>query len=486
MLQLFETPIKKNNPADSPVGKAALGQYMTPSNIAAFMASLFQEAHDGFHLLDAGSGEGRLTCAFLDALRNSGSPFHSGEASLFEFDAAMLQKLEENTVDALGALSVARHIYHTDFIEYAAMLILRKQRPFTHAILNPPYKKISSASLHRALLRDVGIETVNLYTAFVALAVALLRPGGTLVAIIPRSFCNGPYYKPFREFILCRTAIRHIHLFTSRTEAFKADKVLQENVILKLERDARQGDICISASTNGDMDDYNKTQYPFADIVRPGDLEKFIHIPDAQGEAKSLSLANSPLASLGIEVSTGPVVDFRRKEYLREMPQEGDAPLLYSGHFNGKTAWPKAGFKKPNAIACCRETMKLLYPSGYYVIVRRLSSKEEKRRIVAYLVDPTYFPEKPFLGFENHLNVFHCRKEGLDKDVAQGLALYLNSRFVDTIFRRFNGHTQVNATDLRALLYPPAKILAELGIWAKEQKELTPEAMERHLENVLA
>jgi len=486
MLQLFDTPIKKDTPAGSPVGKAALGQYMTPSNIAAFMASLFPKAHDGFHLLDAGAGEGGLTCAFLDALRNGDSPFLSGEASLFEFDVAMVQKLEEKTANTFGALSVERHIYHTDFIEHATMLVLRKQRPFTHAILNPPYKKINSNSLHRALLRDVGIETVNLYTAFVALAVALLQPGGTLVAIIPRSFCNGPYYKPFRELILRHAAIRHIHLFTSRTDAFKADKVLQENVIIKLERDAEQTDIYISISTNGDMDDHAVTQYPFTDIVRPGDPEKFIHIPDAQGEAESFPLANSSLASLGIEVSTGPVVDFRLKEYLREMPQDGDAPLLYSGHFNGKTEWPKAGFKKPNAIARCPETMKWLYPNGYYVIVRRLSSKEEKRRIVAYLVDPAYFPDAPFLGFENHLNVFHCRKEGLDKDVAQGLALYLNSSFVDTLFRRFNGHTQVNATDLRALPYPSLKALAALGVWAKGQKELTQEAMERHLEHVLA
>lgn len=468
------------------MGKAALGQYMTPPNIAAFMASLFPKTSGEFHLLDAGAGEGSLTCAFFDALRNGDRPFPSGEASLFEFDATMVRKLEENTALALGTLPVKRYVYRTDFIEHAAMLILQKQRPFTHAILNPPYKKISSSSLHRAFLRDVGIETVNLYTAFVALAVALLRPGGTLVAIIPRSFCNGPYYRPFREFILRHAAIRHIHLFTSRTDAFKGDKVLQENVIIKLERDAKQTNICISTSMNGNMDDYATAQYSFADIVRPGDPEKFIHIPDAQGETESLSLANSSLASLGIEVSTGPIVDFRLKEYLHEMPQGDDAPLLYSGHFNGKTEWPKAGFKKPNAIARCPETMKWLYPNGYYVVVRRLSSKEEKRRIVAYLVKPAYFPERPFLGFENHLNVFHHRKEGLSEDLAHGLALYLNSRFIDTLFRRFNGHTQVNATDLRALPYPSGKALAELGVWAREQKEPTQETIERHLEAVLA
>lgn len=485
MLQVFSPSSSHGGIEAKPAGKAALGQYMTPSTIAAFMASLFPEITNEFHVLDAGAGEGGLTCAFLHALKNKETSFPQGEVSLFECDAAMVRKLEAHTARAAGTLPVKRHVYHTDFIEDAVTLILRKQRPFTHAILNPPYKKISSRSRYRELLRDVGIETVNLYTAFVALALILLRPGGTLVAIIPRSFCNGPYYRPFREFILRRAAIRRIHLFTSRTEAFKADKVLQENVILRLERDAQQTDIHISTSTNGEMDAYHTARHPFTDIVRPGDPEQFIHIPDAREEAESFPLANSSLASLGIDVSTGPVVDFRLREYTREMPRDDDAPLLYPGHFTGTTQWPRVGFKKPNAIACCPETMKWLYPNGWYVLVRRLSSKEEKRRITAYLVDPAHFSGRPFLGFENHLNVFHQRRKGLHEDLAQGLALYLNSRFIDTIFRRFNGHTQVNATDLRALPYPSAEMLAKLGAWAKKRTALTEGMLEHHLKAML-
>ena len=76
-----------------------------------------------------------------------------------------------------------------DFIHVAALQTLGSRR-FTHAILNPPYKKIHSSSDHRLILRQAGIETVNLYSAFVALALDRLKPGGQLVAIIPRSFCK--------------------------------------------------------------------------------------------------------------------------------------------------------------------------------------------------------------------------------------------------------------------------------------------------------
>ena len=125
----------------------------------------------------------------------------------------------------------------------------RKGAGFTHAILNPPYKKINSDSAHRALLRAVRLETVNLYTAFVGLALALMAEGGELVAIVPRSFCNGPYYKPFREWILAKASVEHIHLFHSRTSAFNDDDVLQENVIIKLVRGKKQGQITITTAS---------------------------------------------------------------------------------------------------------------------------------------------------------------------------------------------------------------------------------------------
>ncbi|HQB08817.1 MAG TPA: SAM-dependent methyltransferase, partial [bacterium] len=96
-------------------------------------------------------------------------------------------------------------------------------------------------------------------------------------------------------------------------------------------------------------------------------------------------------------------------------------------------------------------------------IVRRISSKEEKRRIVANFVNPDYFSNVDAYGFENHLNVFHENKQGLSQSLAKGLTVYLNSTFVDDLFRKFSGHTQVNATDLRQLKYPSKTALIKLG-----------------------
>jgi adenine-specific DNA-methyltransferase len=137
--------------------------------------------------------------------------------------------------------------------------------------------------------------------------------------------------------------------------------------------------------------------------------------------------------------------------------------LIYPPHFDrGRVTWPRPGTKKPNALALAPATDDLLVPSGVYVLVKRFSSKEEKRRIVAAVFDPLRV-RAPRVGFENHLNYFHRNGAGLTRKLAKGLAAFLNSTLVDAFFRQFNGHTQVNATDLRSLRYPSEEQLVALG-----------------------
>lgn len=418
--------------------KSQFGQFLTPGGTATFMAGLFPAAEGTCRLLDAGAGIGSLAAAFLERWSSGGFGFQRVEVDAFEIDGSLHSQLAK-TLRKYASSTFSVAVHGDDFIHAATDALcgglFSKSLPrYTHAILNPPYKKINSNSAHRLALCRVGIETVNLYSAFVALAVAHAAPGGQIVAIIPRSFCNGPYYRPFRDFILERAAVRHMHLFESRSKAFKDDEVLQENIIIRLERDGQQGPVTVSTSSDDTFADLVAHEHPFDRIVFPDDLERFIRVPTST-EKSAIELSEAvrcTLADLGIKVSTGPVVDFRLKEHLRDMPREGTVPLLYPGHFsNTGTTWPIEGMKKPNAIERNADTDKWLYPSGFYCVVRRFSSKEEKRRIVASVVEPSVFGDAPVLGFENHLNLFHENKRGLPEPLARGLAVFLNTTAVD-------------------------------------------------------
>ncbi len=457
--------------------KSQLGQFFTPARIAEFMASLFPDASGTCRLLDAGAGMGALSAAFLERWASGGFHFDQVILDAFEIDKSLTPHLYDTLQRYINLKGFSLNVIERDFIEEATRhlsgdMFSGRELEYTHAILNPPYKKIRSNSVQRLALRRVGIETVNLYSAFVALAIALTIPGGHIIAIIPRSFCNGPYYRSFRRFILSHTSIHRIHLFDSRRKPFKDDNVLQETMIIHMQRSGVQGPVIISLSDDESFSDIEKTEYRFEDLVKPGDPENFIHIPmSSHGRIVELpSLARHSLDEIGLSVSTGPVVDFRLREYLHQLPEEGTVPLLYPAHFsNAGIMWPIKEMKKPNAIECNDITKKWLFPIGYYCTVRRFSSKEERRRIVANVVDPDIFQGASLLGFENHLNVFHEQRKGMSKKLAWGLATYLNAPIVDDYFRQFNGHTQVNATDLRCLRYPSREKLIRLGELAMER-----------------
>jgi adenine-specific DNA-methyltransferase len=469
--------------------KSLLGQFLTPEKTAAFMAGLFPDGKGFCRLLDAGAGIGSLSAAFLDRWRSDGFHFQRVEVDAFELDHALVGYLSQTLDKYNHRGDFVGNIYEEDFIHAAVdslsgNLFSKPLERYTHAILNPPYKKINSNSAHRLALRRVGIETVNLYSAFVALAVARAAPGGQIVAIIPRSFCNGPYYRPFRDFILERAAICHMHLFDSRSKAFKDDEVLQENIIIRLAQGGQQGPVRVSTSTDDSFTDLATHEHPFDRIVFPDDPERFIHVPTSP-EQNAIDLSPAiryTLADLGIKVSTGPVVDFRLRAHLRDMPGPGTVPLLYPGHFSSSGAtWPSEGMKKPNAVVFSSDTEKWLYPNGFYCVVRRFSSKEEKRRISASVVEPGAFGAAPMLGFENHLNVFHENKHGLPESLARGLAVFLNTTAVDEHFRRFSGHTQVNATDIKLMKFPSRDALIQLGMWAIQQGALTQDQIDTKL-----
>ncbi len=469
--------------------RAELGQYMTPTPVSRFMAGLFSEVSGDMRVLDPGAGAGALTSALVERLCSECTKPRSVSLVCWEVGLALLDDLcrtlkeAERRLEAAG-IPAGSLVHSADFLLCQPAGLQSGFLPdqwddgngFTHVIMNPPYRKIRSDSEHRAALRRAGIETSNLYTGFMFLAAQLLRPGGEMVAIVPRSFCNGPYFKPFRRQFFSIMTLRHIHVFERRDAAFRDAGVLQENIIIHAVKGAKPAKVEITSSKGAGSELYNlyagiafdnmmQWAVDYDTVIRPGDSDKLVRISLPgwhRTDLDGITGFQPSLADLGLEVSTGPVVDFRMRQFLRPQPDGGTAPLLYPAHFQGgRLNWPGAT-RKPNAIQVVRQTRRWLWPNrGCYVVTRRFSAKEERRRIVA----STYRSDLPgdLVGFENHLNVYHVDKIGFSLPLATGLSIYLNSSIVDRYFRQFSGHTQVNAADLRALPYPERKVLERIG-----------------------
>jgi adenine-specific DNA-methyltransferase len=460
-----------------PQRRAQMGQFLTPSPIATFMAGMFECGKPTVRILDPGAGVGSLCAALVLTLCARPRRPTSIIVTAYEVDPILVGYLRQ-TVDrcrfacADAGVSFQGRVVDQDFLEAGAnglagtLFGTGEQERFDCAILNPPYRKIRTESTERSILRSLGLETTNLYTGFVAVAARLLVPDGEMVAITPRSFCNGPYFEPFRQYFLRDLCFRRLHVFDARDKAFGDDKVLQENVIFHAvkNRDANPR-VIVSASAKPGANLRTRTT-THDELIHPGDRHAVIHIvPEKEGDLTRdrIGSLRGTLTNLGLTVSTGRVVDFRARDLLRAQPGKHTVPLIYPCHFKrGFVEWPNGGTRKPNALAFGPRAEELVISQGHYVLTKRFSSKEERRRIVAAVYDPARVAAAQ-VAFENHLNYFHERGSGLPATLAKGLAAYLNSSLVDAYFRQFSGHTQVNASDLRSLPYPTRSALIALG-----------------------
>jgi adenine-specific DNA-methyltransferase len=478
--------------------KRLLGQFMTPAPIAEFMAGLFRPPTTAaVRLLDPGAGVGSLTAAFVQRIVDGPTRPAAVSVTAYEVDPMLAASLRQTLADCAKAMAVLRidfryDVLEQDFVDHATLNLrspLFDTTPgFTHVITNPPYKKITRASDHRRQLSLAGIEVSNLYAAFIGLSVRLLVSGGELVAITPRSFCNGTYFRSFRRLLLIEAGIDRVHTFEARDVAFRDDEVLQENIIYHAVKGSRPDTVELSQCRGLDLNQHRTRNVSIAEVVHPGDPSLVLHLPsiesDSDNAARMRRLACS-LDDLGLSVSTGPVVDFRLRAHIRAMPSSNTVPLIYPAHFHlGVVSWPRTDIRKPNAIERNELSQRWLMPSGCYVLTKRFTSKEERRRIVAVVFDRSMAPSE-WIGFENHVNVLHERGSGMLVELAWGLATYLNSSFVDRYFRSFNGHTQVNAGDLRLLRYPSRSTLCRLGQLAHVGESLDQAAIDQMVDRLV-
>ncbi len=480
--------------------QSQLGQFLTPQPIAEFMATLFPTITADVRLLDPGAGVGSLTAAFVEEACSRKRRPTSIDVSAYEIDAKLEVGLKQTLADCAArchhaGVRFASTIIFGDFIETMVAkathrLFEDETSGFTHVIMNPPYKKIRSSSTTRKSLSQVGIETSNLYTAFMSLAVDAMEIGGHFVSITPRSFCNGPYFKRFRKAFLEAMHLNRLHLFDSRKDAFSDDSVLQENIIVAATRTnqcVRMG-VAVSSSRAPSENSSTNRIVPYEKVVSPTDPDLFIHLAmdeDADQTAKRISELPASLLHTGSSVSTGRVVDFRAREHLRDKIDVDTVPLIYPCNMSqAGIEWPKAKTKKPQAIVSCDATSKLMVGKGEYVLVKRFTSKEETRRIVAAVFDSESIGCES-AGFENHLNFFHTDGGPLGKHVAEGMAAFLNTSTVDLFFRQFNGHTQVNVSDLKKLKYPTRTQLISIGKKISLRKKVDQEVIDQVVARVV-
>ncbi len=463
------------------------GQFLTPPAIARYMAKQLGEVKNGDSLLEPALGSGVLVCAVIEQLIAKKRPL---EVSITAYETdkqlceASREVLELASKEAeKSGIKIHYQVFQEDFI----LACLPDEQPslfrsnesgdkaFNRIVSNPPYFKLNIEDKRvKAVYGKLNGHT-NIYTLFMALSAKLLSPQGRACFIVPRSFCSGVYFSEFRRDLLKDVTPLSVHVFQSRNDVFKGDEVLQENVIFSFEKSSQSqehrywaGYVNISSSKddkNLENDNISR-QVSFNHFLSDHDGLLLFRIPTGILDEQILEAVDKWDGSLeryGFQVSTGRVVPFRAKELLKQQTKAGNGtvPLLWMQNVKPyQVKFPLDRFDKPQAILA--NDPSLLLPNANYVLSRRFSAKEDKRRLVsAPFIGENFSFEQ--IGFENHLNVVFKKKGMLSVSETIGLSALLNSAIIDRYFRIVNGNTQVNAAELRIMPIPPLEVINNIG-----------------------
>ena len=466
--------------------KKPKGQFFTPKQVSIFMAELFVINQDKITLLDPGAGTGILTAAFCEKLLRRGKPVSlvidafENDPGIVPFLKGVLQECKKDMEEKgskveFSVLAKDFILTNEPYLSGPGLFEKGGEKFYDFVISNPPYFKVGTESPYSKMMVNLICGQPNIYAFFMTMAASMLTDKGEMVFITPRSFCSGLYYKNFRRWFLQKVSITRIHIFESRKDIFDKDGVLQENVIIKARKDAKEGTITITTSKDKELNVSGKIEVDYSDIISQKNSESFIRIPTSELDVKILHIIDKwpcTLGKLGMEISTGPVVDFRAKEHLRKELTKGSVPLLWMHNMqNMRLVWPSKKNKKPVAIACSEKTSPLLLPVKNYVLLKRFTSKEQRRRLDSAVLKQSEFPHES-VGIENHVNYIHKPKGSLSIGEVFGIAALLNTGLIDNYFRSLNGHTQVNATEIRNVPLPDLSVIKKIGEFVSKAKDL--------------
>lgn len=438
------------------------GQFFTNMTTAKFMAALFDFdlSKPKLRILDAGAGSGILAAAVIDKLIHDG---YNGEIYLtcYETDEKILPLLESNLELAKSRYGVFYEIKQDNYITSqtfeAGYLFDEGSCIYDYIIGNPPYLKIPKDADEAKMMPSVCYGAPNLYFLFWAMGIHNLKQDAELVYIIPRSWTSGAYFKRFRQYLFENCVITDIHLFESRDKVFDGESVLQETIIIKIKKTTEQPDyINITSSATSTFDDVANFKAPYGTIVAHNQFVYLVTNDDDLTVLNQISHFDATLPEINMRMQTGIIVDFRTREVLRNELEDNSYPLLYSQHIkDGRVIWPLG--KEGEVIKTDREGY--LQENSDFLMVKRFTSKEEKRRLQCGIYLKKRYAQFPYISTQNKINFIKCDSPC----VTYGLYVLLNSTLYDNYYRILNGSTQVNSTEINQMPIPKRQIIEEMG-----------------------
>ncbi|SES84741.1 Eco57I restriction-modification methylase domain-containing protein [[Clostridium] polysaccharolyticum] len=465
------------------------GQFFTSKETAMYMAKMFAiPEKEEIYILDPGAGTGILACALIEELERQGTAA-AIHLTCYENDENVIELLRQNLklIQDEASMAVDVRLYEENYIVRQEKVFngstdIEREQKYDLIIANPPYLKLSKNAQEAICMKEICYGAPNMYFLFAAMSICNLKEGSEMVYIIPRSWTSGAYFKKFREYLFSSGVLVQMHLFVSRDKVFDKESVLQETMIIKIRKTTKQPEMIRITSSNANDDYHNieTLEVPY-NLVVSGD-ERYVYLVTNEEELAVLRRVNrleGTLEKAGAKMKTGLVVDFRNRELLREKETDNAVPLIYAQHIqNGLITFP---IQRENEYVI-PDKRALIQDNCNYLIVKRFTSKEEKRRLQSGIYLAENYKGYSYISTQNKVNFITGVSEQLSRCMVYGLYVVFNSTLYDKYYRILNGSTQVNSTEINAMPIPDKESIKCMGKELIQAGDLSEEVCDRILE----
>ncbi|WP_418132776.1 Eco57I restriction-modification methylase domain-containing protein [Variovorax sp. 375MFSha3.1] len=325
---------------------------------------------------------------------------------------------------------------------------------------NPPYRKLKAIEVdrYRKAHGDVVEGQPNIYGLFVNRTLQLAKQGGLVGLLTPTSFLSGRSFSKLRTKLLAHGDTLHVDMLSDRSAMFI--DVEQETAITVLRTRARSR--IVDSKTRVSVLKLDSEFEDVGEFLLPNSGRPW-PIPRSASDADLLRSAESAgftLSDYGYVARVGHLVayrDERRRFAHQPVPKAGRLviPLVWAtdiapdGRFEHGRVCRYSRDRRFVQIGSLTDHGVVTKPA---VLMQRLTSSDQKRRLVAAAVPEAWVAQFGGYVCENHVIVL--QQVSTDAIPPEKLAAVLNTQPVDRVFRAISGASNVAVSELEELLLP--------------------------------
>lgn len=466
-----------------------LGRLFTKKDTARLMASMFtlDPERTVYTILDPGAGTGILSGAIVERICKEAPAVKQIYLTCYENNPDFVPMLEDNLE---RIRKKARHdfgvkLYYTVYDEnyildaqnhYTVTFFDEVADTYDLIICNPPQGLVEKSSKEARTAGGVTQVKINEAFLFAKMARGHLEEDGQLVCMLPTTVATATELRGFREEMSASLSISRIHLFVGVHKNKSRAVPLKKNIIVAYRMGKAPETVTISTSTDHGSAAKTATLPPLPYSFVVGKSGNALTLPKSAEDTqivRYLSTFPETLASLGLKMHTGLVIDSRCEELLFSEPTRGAVPLFRpSSIFDGVVHFPLP--IKNQYIAPVSDT--LIQRNKNMIFIKRVPAKGDERFLNCAIYLAAGLPSYRYISTHNKINFIDTkdRSREMSARLCWGLFALLNSTIYDRYLSIVSKSTQINSKEMQSLPLPERHVIEGIGaqLMAKRQTDV--------------